>query len=499
MKYRVIVPSLLLLLSTTCVVQAEATSEEADRIKSSFEAYIGKEQGVVEVEPDGDDYIITLDVMPYITKNATPDYSAKIDPLVLRVTPEDGDTWTVVSSGPYAFSFADSKTINSDARIEKYDWKGTFDEALGGFSTSSFEASNFVVSQTITDPTLGVKVKTDYTIANISRTSTATATSAGDGISDAEATVNFSGLVLASKSELTPEMAASGFPAIDYTASLSKGSYTTSMSSANLLAMLDIMSWFVAHPKQELVEEDQAELKEKILKGLPFFNNLSGTGNLENLKVVTSLGNFAAELGSTSVNLNGIVKEGSFGEGISLSGITIPAGLAPAWATSLVPNSFKLDFSVSGFDVEAPARLIVAAMDLTKEPVIPTELEAQLLPALSPSNSVVISLAPGEIVSPAYTLSYEGALTANFAGLPTGKATIRLRGMDAIMTSLQGAGDDPSAKQGLGALIAAKGFGKAEADGSLVWEIVGTPTGQVTINGLDMSSMIGTPPVAPAQ
>jgi hypothetical protein len=497
MKYRVFTPALLLLLSSTSLAFSAATAEEAASIKASIQAYVGNEPGVVEVTPDGDDYEVTLDVMPYIKKNATADFTATIDPMKITVSPGDEEgEWDVSSSGPYAFSMASGELFNTTGKIENFDWKGTFDEALGAMSESSSTIKGITISSKVTQPGTPGKTAVEYSIGSVE--SKSTATEAGEGLADSESTLSFADIKVSSKTELSADAGAGG-PSFDYDASIAKGSYVTTMKSANLAGILDLVAWFVAHPKEDLVKQDQAALKEKILAALPVFASLTSSSSFETLKVNTAMGVFAAELGGSSIDLNGVVKDGKFGEGINLSGITIPAGLAPAWATELVPTSMKLDFSVSGFDVEAPVRLAVGAMDLTKDPAIPAEIESQMQPAFTPSNTVIVTMNPGEIVSPVYTLSYDGVLTVNLAGLPTGKATIRLRGIDALMAKLSAAGEDPMAKQGVPMLVAAKGFGKAEADGSIVWVIEGTPTGQVTINGLDMSSMLGTPPVAPAQ
>ena len=497
MKYRVIAPALILLLSSTSLAYSAATAEEAASIKASIQAYVGSEPGVVEVAPDGDDYELTLDVMPYIKKNATADFTATIDPITITLSPGDEDgTWDVSSSGPYAFSVASGDLFSTVGKIENFDWQGTFDEALGAMSESTSTLKGVSISSKVSQPGLSGKTAIEYSIGSVE--SKSTATEAGEGLADSESTLSFADVKVSSKTEASPD-AAAGMPSFDYDASIAKGSYVTAMKSANLAGILDLVSWLVAHPKDELIKQDQAALKEKILEALPVFANLSSTSTFETLKVNTAIGAFTAELGGSSVVANGVVKDGKFGEGFSLSGITIPAGLVPPWATELVPTSFKLDFAVSGFDVEAPVRLAVGAMDLTKEPALPAEVESKLLPAFTPNNNVIVTMNPGELVSPTYTLSYEGALTVNLAGLPKGKATIRLRGMDTLMAKLSAAGDDPMAKQGVPMLVAAKGFGKAEADGSIVWVIEGTPAGSVTINGIDMSSMLGTPPAAPAQ
>ncbi len=497
MKYRVIAPALLLLLSSTSLSIAAATAEEAASIKASIQAYVGNEPGVVEVTPDGDDYEVTLDVMPYIKKNAKPDFTATFDPMTITLSPGDEDgTWDVSSSGPYAFSMSAGDQFNTSGKIENFDWQGTFDEALGAMSESTTTAKGITFSSKINQPELNMKTAVEYSIGSVE--SKSKATEAGEGLADSESTIGFADIKVSSKSEVPAGAAASG-PSLDYDASVAKGSYVTTMKSANLAGLLDLVAWLVAHPKEELIKQDQAALKEKILAALPVFANLTSTSTFETLKVNTALGTFAAELGGSSIALNGVVKDGKFGEGINLSGISIPPGLAPPWAADLVPTSMKLDFAVSGFDVEAPVRLAIGAMDLTKDPVLPAEVESQMQPAFTPTNTVIVTMNPGEIVSPVYTLSYEGALTVNLAGLPTGKATIRLRGADALMAKLSAAGEDPMAKQAVPMLVAAKGFGKAEADGSIVWVIEGTTAGAVTINGLDMSSMLGTPPAAPAQ
>ena len=497
MKYRVIAPALLLLLSSTSLSIAAATAEEAASIKASIQAYVGNEPGVVEVTPDGDDYEVTLDVMPYIKKNAKPDFTATFDPMTITLSPGDEDgTWDVSSSGPYAFSMSAGDQFNTSGKIENFDWQGTFDEALGAMSESTTTAKGITFSSKINQPELNMKTAVEYSIGSVE--SKSKATEAGEGLADSESTIGFADIKVSSKSEVQAGAAASG-PSLDYDASVAKGSYVTTMKSANLAGLLDLVAWLVAHPKEELIKQDQAALKEKILAALPVFANLTSTSTFETLKVNTALGTFAAELGGSSIALNGVVKDGKFGEGINLSGISIPPGLAPPWAADLVPTSMKLDFAVSGFDVEAPVRLAIGAMDLTKDPVLPAEVESQMQPAFTPTNTVIVTMNPGEIVSPVYTLSYEGALTVNLAGLPTGKATIRLRGADALMAKLSAAGEDPMAKQAVPMLVAAKGFGKAEADGSIVWVIEGTTAGAVTINGLDMSSMLGTPPAAPAQ
>ena len=56
--------SLPLLLSASHAALAAATPEEAARLTTLFQSYLGAEPGVVKVEADGDDYSVTLDMPP---------------------------------------------------------------------------------------------------------------------------------------------------------------------------------------------------------------------------------------------------------------------------------------------------------------------------------------------------------------------------------------------------------------------------------------------------
>ena len=153
MKYRVIAPALILLLSSTSLAYSAATAEEAASIKASIQAYVGSEPGVVEVAPDGDDYELTLDVMPYIKKNATADFTATIDPITITLSPGDEDgTWDVSSSGPYAFSVASGDLFSTVGKIENFDWQGTFDEALGAMSESTSTLKGVSISSKVSQP-----------------------------------------------------------------------------------------------------------------------------------------------------------------------------------------------------------------------------------------------------------------------------------------------------------------------------------------------------------
>ena len=145
--------------------------------------------------------------------------------------------------------------------------------------------------------------------------------------------------------------------------------------------------------------------------------------------------------------------------------------------------------SVAGFDLAAPAALILDKLDLTKSEPLPKDLDAPLMQALMPKGSVTITLGPSQVLAGLYGLTAAGSMTAGPVAMPAGEALVKLKGMDETMAALQAA--PPDIQQMSAALLLVKGLGKAEADGSLSWQIVGTEAGALTVNGADISKMLG--------
>lgn len=492
MNLKTITATFALLCATSTSLLAAATAEEAARIKTVLQNYVGAEPGVVEVAAAGDDYMITFDAAPLIKKYQKDGFSAKFDPLVFKATPNGDGTWALSTSSPYALNYQVANMMVADMSAATMQWSGTFDEALGAFTNSTYAATGIKVVQTISDTKALVSSKIDYAIAELNGESTSVA--AGDGIADSSNTMTMNGIA----STTTSTGSASGGFALNYTTKIESAAYASTIKGFRVRAVMDLLAWLVAHPSKETIIADQAQLKEKITAALPLWDNLDGGYTSKNLLIGTGMGEFSLETAGISANANGAVKDGSLREGFSFTGFKIPAGIAPPWSAELLPTTFKFDFALGGFDLETPAKKMLAEIDLAKEPPLPTGFETQLLPIFLPGNAVSVTLHPSEISSATYAVTYEGKIDASLAGFPKGQVTIQMTGMEDVIAKVQAAAAaDPMAQQAMGVLVAAKGFGKADADGKLVWAIEMTPDNKVLINGLDVSAMLGIAPPAP--
>lgn len=498
MLKRHIFAATLLLVSASSAALAAATQDEADRIKASLQAYLGSEPGVVAVAPQGDDYVVTLDAAPYIAKAASPGFTAKIDPIVLTLRSKGNGQWDVSQTGPYALSFNAESTLAMDVKIASQQWNGVFDEASAGFLSSTFDYKGITINQVVTDS--ATKMKTTGASAYESLSGSSTATPRPDGAVDANGTMTLTGITSASKTELPPDAMAAGAPNFDYTVLNGKTTYVNTLKGLRSRAVLDLLAWFVAHPAKDLIVRDQAQLKEKVLAALPLWDSVDTTATMEQTSVATSIGQFALPTAQFGVTMNGITKEGKLREAFGFKGLTIPPGISPPWTEGLIPSDFNLDFTVDGVDLEAPVKMFVAQADLAKDPPIPAGSEMAYLPAFAPKMSVGVTLQNGLIASPTYNFTYDANIVIGFMGVPMGTANIRMKGLDDVIAKVQAAAaSDPSAQQAMGGLVAFKGFGKAEADGTLLWAIDVTQPGKVLVNGIDVAPMMGmaAPPPQP--
>ena len=216
---------------------------------------------------------------------------------------------------------------------------------------------------------------------------------------------------------------------------------------------------------------------------------MTGTGSLNKIQIVTPVGNVNMDKLSYGLDMNGAVKDGKVKESLGIEGLKIPAGLAPPYASGMVPKNFNMDFTVSGFDPGTALTSVIAAMDLSKEPVIPKEMEAQLLMQLLPSGKVDINLGKSVLSNDLYTITVDSTMSAGPAAMPSGKAHVTIKGMDEIMKAVQAAPPEANLQQGSALIIVAKGLAKTESDGSLSWDVESTADGKVLVNGTDVNKL----------
>lgn len=467
------------LLGASAPALAAATPEEAQRLTALFQSYLGQTPGVVSVTPQGESYAAKIDLAPLFAKVKDPTVSLSLSPLEWTLTDQGGGKWKVDQNQPLSFAFGVKGEGETKGSVASVVSTGVFDEALGGFSTTSAELKAVTAEQTVTDT--GATTRVSYAVDSVSMQTTM---QGSPDAADATSTYSFSGL-----KETVSVPAAADTPAMDLVLTAPSGQQDSTIKGLRLKAVSDLVTWLVAHQDPKEIVAEQAVFKDKLRAALPLFTSLSGNSTVDNLTATSPFGQFAVRQFGFGAEMNGIVADGRLRQTFSFTGLEVPAALLPPWAAGLVPESFKLDVGVADFDLAAPAALILDKLDLSKPEPLPKDLDAPLMQALMPKGSVTITLGPSDILAKLYGLAAEGSMTAGPVAMPSGQALITMKGLDETMAALQAG--PPDIQQMSAGLLLVKGLGKAEADGTLSWKVETTPGGAITVNGADVSKMLG--------
>lgn len=480
---RLSVLTLFLLGGSSNMALAAATAEEAARLTTVLQTYLTAEPGVVTVTPAGDSYDTRIDLAPLLAKVKEPGFSAAVSPIQMTLTDQGGGKWKVDQDQPLSFQMKVEGQIDMKGSAGSIKGTGVFDEALGTFASQTTDISQLAFEQNMTEQANSTKLS--YTIAALHYETAMSA--AGDGV---DGTTRYTVTGLRETAAMTPK-AGTAMPPMEFTIEIPTGTATSDVKGLKPKPLSGLAAWFVAHPSSELIKADQAALKDRLRDALPVFQSLSANYDLSDMTVNTMIGRFGMAKLEVLVNATGAVADGRLQEKFTVSGLTMPDGVVPPWASGLVPSRFTIDFNAAEFNLAAPAKLIVDNFDLNQNPPLKPELQQQLLQALIPKGAVTVGLGPSEVLAGIFDLKAEGTMTAGPMSMPVGQALVRLKGLDEIMAAIQAAPPEMGVGQISPMIIVAKGMGKQEADGYLSWKIESTPQGSVTINGVDPMKMGG--------
>lgn len=455
---------------------AQATPEGAAELTAVLQTYLGSTPGVVTVAPEGDAYGVKLDFALLLAK-LPPEVTASLSPLMLQVTDNGDGTWDYTMDQSVTLAYAIGTEMATTINYGSVKLSGVFDEALGDTSEYRLEATDITNEQTQTDPAMGGQLVVKGSVASMVYEGNAEAGAAGV---DSTFTSTASDMAY----DVTFPVG-EGMPPMSVTATIAESGMEGTATGVRSQALYGLLAWFVAHPDQAAIEADKAGLKSQIEGGLPYFDNISATGSYKTITVNSPVGPIGLEEAGLAIDMNGVVSEGLFREAISLKGLTIPEGIVPPFAADLVPTDLDIDLAVSGFDLAAPALLGLGLLDLPAGTPPAPDFDMQMLGALLPSGAVDITLAPGGITAPAFSLGYEGAMSAGPMGMPSGDAKVSLTGIEAIMTALQAAPPEMGAQDIMPMIAMAQGLAKPEGD-ALVWEVNMAPNGAVSVNGMEL-------------
>ena len=248
--------------------------------------------------------------------------------------------------------------------------------------------------------------------------------------------------------------------------------------------LMDLWAFFVAHTSQAELKKDQEQLRGLMRSALPLFKHLSQSAAVEKTSLESPLGTFAAQAASLRLDLNGLVADGRVGSEFKLDALSIPPGLVPTWAEGLVPTQVAVSEALTGFRLDAAAEKVVDSFDLNGAEPIPPAVQKDLQTLVGSLDQLVLTVAPSRLTSALLDAKFEGQVRWK-QPTPEVHMKVALSGVDRAIKDIQSkGGDDEHARQLVAVMLVAKGFGKAESDGSLTWDITPDPSGGFLVNGV---------------
>lgn len=501
MFYRYATAAFVAVLPASMAFAVPATDEGAARIKTAIETYISATPGVVTVTPTGESYELTLDGKPLLnllamaveasggSPESKPEFS--LSPMKYQLIDNGDGTWKISTDQEveYKFSF---EGLEQSARFHQKS-NGIFDEAIMGLRANEGVLSNYQIASRQQIPDFNFdengqsnssEFSTDtQNIERLEYSMTGQANPAG-GV-DYKGTFSANGSV--QKAEY-PESSFMQFMSYELQMPVQEGTFD--LKGMRNPEILGLLGFFIAHPSEDAIKADQEALRQALEKALPLWDDVSAQFKGHDLKLKTVTGEFTAKEIGVDFGLSGLSANGRLAETIRVTGATIPPKLAPEWSTVLIPTDLDIGMSVTGFDLLAPAKKMIAAFDLNDEFDPMSKLdEGALMQAFLPKGNFKVALGDGFLKGKDYNITYSGDMTVDpNSQMPRGKARVTATGLDNVEEALA-AGPQDQVGDTLMLVRMARGLARPGAvEGEQVWDIDATSAdGVIKVNDMPMT------------
>jgi Uncharacterized protein conserved in bacteria (DUF2125) len=446
------------------------TAEGAQRLQSILATYFGA--NATKITQEGDHYALVFDIAKALAPLA--DQGAKFDMTLppIALTEQSDGAWRAAADGSALFD-AHLKDRDYSIRYDGYNFAGAFDPAISGFREAKVRADK--IGFQLHSPEFE-----EMGQAGPAQVTGTGAAAAGGGL-DAVFHEDLNDIALTVTSKKSEAGGASPAPV-----NIRLTPLVVDIKADNLRArqLLDLWAFLVAHQTRADLAAHQDELKAKLTALLPVADKIEESFAAQKLVVESPKGPVIVETLKASFSNDHFPSKGINEVHIALTGISPPPGLAAPAMQPLLPTSIDIGFKVNGYDYGAAAAEAIKDLDFAGEgPVIP-EGDRPKITALMVAGPIEVTILPSRIIGPQLDLSVEGELQL-MGGRPVGRITVKARDFEKTMAAVKSAGP-LATPQVIAGLTMARGLGKADPDGSLVWVAEYAADGVMKVNGLPL-------------
>ena len=266
-------------------------------------------------------------------------------------------------------------------------------------------------------------------------------------------------------------------------ANATKAQADVSLTDFQPAPVLDAWRFLAAHPTRADKARDAATLKTVITALVADSATMSQSFKIEQVGVLTEAGPVEIDGATFAGSFFNLPTGAGFSQRFAASALKLPDGLVPPAFAALTPTAYDMSFKASGFDLAAATQEWLADAHLDGDgPVVSPEDSRKVSMKLWAFRPIVVEISPSHFTAPSLDIALEGKIIID-KGQPTGSMTLRAKKFDQTADALAAAAPD-KAGQLTPMLAMAKGFGKAQPDGDLVWVFTLGADKMVKVNGL---------------
>ena len=436
----------------------------------------------VDIKQDGASYLVTIDIGAATAQLKTAGFYYDPAKARFRVFKQDDGQWRIELAALPALNghMTGEKGEMLDLHVETEGLTQTYviDPKLNWLASSHAQSSKMAV--TVRGPGIEEFIETKDFGADLKTTS------GPQGLTTTvvEPIGHFNFVIDVDPKGVDPKTGGPAKP-VHVSANGEKAEVALSLSDFQPNPLLDAWRFAIAHPARADYARDFAALKTMLTAVIADPLNLEEKVKLAKLGVLTEAGPIEVENLGIGVGAFNSPAGAGFSESFSATSLKLPDGVVPPAYTSLTPTSFDFGFKASGFDVVSAVLewMTDAKLDGTG-PILTPEDQKKVNMKLWAFRPVVVEIPLSHFVSASYDLTLEGKITID-KGAPTANVTLKAKNFDATAQAIQSAAPE-QAQQMTPVIAMAKGLGKAQPDGSLLWVYTLGADKVMKVNGLPL-------------
>ena len=450
---------------------AEISEPEAKQIEGAISSSLPaamRKAGVVTVAPSTDHFNVTLDLAGMLAKGVAPWAVKEVTPIVHALTSGADGLWDFSTEGSFRLAtelLAANRTSAFQLSIGELKDKGKFDPRIPFLREADVSLKDVTTTMRSSQDTIKAGIK-DFS-ARIRSTDVKA------GVVDIVSDYSGSGLSQTFGTFPNPEVKISG----------EKLEGRQTAKSFDIAGIAKLIAFWRAEGRPQTIKslkpEELKELAAIVGMHKPFVDRFGEQTTVSGVKIASSGKAFTVEKLAYDWALEDIAKDGAFVFGATASNPSVTPGFWPAGLEKALPREIAVHARYFGFKI-GPMWEALSNPD----PAAPVPDFRKIM---LPDERVTMQFSNTYARSDVYDVSLEGSIfmrPGRNDDQSEADLTITAKDFDNTVKFLQdNAKIAPVFGQASFFALMAKGLGKPQPDGSIVWNVKVDSMGKITING----------------